>query len=192
MASKNRKLLFTVLALMLFLRAGDIYITYKITPDLSQEWNPLVSIFGHSWQGLLSVQVVLFSVAAFCVYYSIYNNAFTAYTKGLSYGKFVYFHFNGKIDPPMQWLAKFFKLPQFDSESLSKHFAFICFVYFSTFMTVSLFAIFNNILVYMQVEPYLEFVHKYSNIYILSTFVLSIFINAQIYFYWGYRRYLSV
>ncbi len=192
MISKDRKIFITILVLILLLRVSDIYITYLVTPDLSQEWNPLVSFFGHSWSGLLLIQVVLYLIAAYCAYYSISKNAFSSYKKGLRYGDFVYYHFNGKIDPPNQWLIKFLKLPQFNFVSLSKHFAFLCFVYFASFITVSLFAILNNILVYIEVKPYIKFVHNYSNIYILCIFILSIFINAQLYFYWGYSRYKSV
>ena len=177
---------------MLALRVGDVYITYLITPDLYQEWNPLVSFFGHSWSGLIFAQVVLYLVAVFCAFYSFSKNAFPSYKKGLRYGEFVYFHFNGTVDPPKKWLAKFLKLPEFNSDSLSKHFAFLCFLYFSTFITISIFAILNNILIYAEHGPYIEFVHYYSNMYILGVIVISIIINAQVYFFWGYSRYKAV
>ncbi len=189
MTSRDRNILITALVLMLLLRVGDIYITYLVTPDLSQEWNPLISFFGHSWLGLLIAQVALYLIAVFCVYYSISKNAFSSYKKGLRYSEFVYYHFNGKIDPPKQWVAKFFKLPKFSSDSLVKHFAFICFIYSATFITASLFAVLNNILIYVEFDSYIRFVYRYSNMYILGIFILSIFINAQIYFYWGYSRY---
>jgi len=44
---------FRVFSLLFCLRAGDLYITHKITPDLQLEWNPLVSQFHFSWLGLL-------------------------------------------------------------------------------------------------------------------------------------------
>lgn len=185
----GKKLLIALLVIMLCLRATDIYITYLITPDLSQEWNPLVSFFGHSWGGLLAVQIVLFMVAAFCAHKSVYHDAFSCYPIGFNYREFVYFHFNERTDPPRRWIAKFFKFPKVNRVSLTRHFAFICFVYFSTFISVSIFAIVNNSLIYYEMPAYMEFVYRYSNAYILGVFVVSIFINAQIYFYIGYSRY---
>ena len=76
-----------------------------------------------------------------------------------------------------------------DSESLKKHFAFLCFVYALTFITISLFAIGNNILILSEVNWYISVVQQFGSAYILTVYLLSIFINAQVYFYWAYRRY---
>ena len=187
--AQTRQALIALLLLMFLLRSADCYITYLITPDLDQEWNPIVSIFGQSWPGLLLAQLILYVTAGSAAYYSLSHNTFLSYRDGLHYREFVYYHFNGRLDPAKKWISGFFGIPDIKSGSLAKHVAFLCFLYASTFITISIFAIVNNVLILLQIEPYMYFVDRYGNSYILSMFVLSIFINAQLYFYWGYRRY---
>jgi len=50
---------FILLTLLIVTRVADGILTYKITPDLSREPNPLVSIFGFGWAGLILVALAI-------------------------------------------------------------------------------------------------------------------------------------
>jgi len=50
---------FILLTLLIVTRVADGILTYKITPDLSRELNPLVSIFGFGWAGLILVALAI-------------------------------------------------------------------------------------------------------------------------------------
>mgnify|MGYP000595252376 CR=1 FL=1 len=60
----NKKLKFTITTIWILLtRWFDAFSTYRHTPDLGKEANPLVSIFGFGWTPLLVVIVVDIFVA---------------------------------------------------------------------------------------------------------------------------------
>jgi hypothetical protein len=54
-----RREFITLASLLIVTRVLDGLITYAITPDLSRETNPLVSIFGFGWAGLITVTTIL-------------------------------------------------------------------------------------------------------------------------------------
>jgi hypothetical protein len=52
------------IAAILGLRFLDLYVTYRYTPDLKVEWNPLISLFGASWPGLILTQIAIVAFIA--------------------------------------------------------------------------------------------------------------------------------
>jgi len=54
-----RREFITLASLLIVTRVLDGLITYAITPNLSRETNPLVSIFGFGWAGPITVTAIL-------------------------------------------------------------------------------------------------------------------------------------
>jgi len=106
---KNLKFI-AVTAWILFSRSYDAYCTHTLTPDLSKEANPLVTVGGvSSWTVLIVILSILTAFAVFSYYTRTYKpmNLFPE-EKGYSFNHFVAFLFLGYKD---QWFATFYKLP---------------------------------------------------------------------------------
>lgn len=75
MMTKNKKHIefFILLILLILTRIADGILTYKITPDLSRELNPLVSLFGFRWTGLIIIALLIIIPTIILNYYSIYR-----------------------------------------------------------------------------------------------------------------------
>ncbi len=95
---------------IIFSRAYDAYCTYQLTPDLSKEANPLVSVLGMTWTPLLIV-VGLLSLYAVCVYYASVFKPMNLLPeeKGLSFREVSTFVYLGKSD---HWLSILYKYPK--------------------------------------------------------------------------------
>lgn len=69
---ESRRHTFGVLTVLFLLsRAADAGATYLVTPDLRHETNPLVSVFGAGWGGLVVVQVVLSALVIWLTYWDL-------------------------------------------------------------------------------------------------------------------------
>ena len=66
-----RREFITLASLLIMTRVLDGLITYAITPDLSRETNPLVSIFGLGWAGLIIVTAILLGAVIWLNYQSL-------------------------------------------------------------------------------------------------------------------------
>ncbi len=101
---------FLYLSLLLILtRCADIFTTYLSTPDLKYEFNPLVSIFGSGWTGVIFFQILflVFFIYALWIYESKIIEV-PAFDKGLSFRKFIsLFYFRNTNS----FLKLFYKLP---------------------------------------------------------------------------------
>ncbi|MDW8287372.1 MAG: hypothetical protein RMJ89_04825, partial [Flammeovirgaceae bacterium] len=75
MMTINKKLKFAVTTIwILFSRSYDAYCTYLLTPDLSKESNPLVTVVGiSSWTPLLIIISVLTIYAIYAYYVSVFK-----------------------------------------------------------------------------------------------------------------------
>ncbi len=71
--SKTRWEFAVLTVLLLATRVWDAGATYAVTPDLAHETNPIVSLFGQGWTGVLVAQVVLVSVVIVLSYYSLFR-----------------------------------------------------------------------------------------------------------------------
>ena len=69
---KNIKFTITIVWILLT-RWFDAFSTYRHTPDLGKEANPLVSIFGFGWTPLLVVIVVLSIYVIYAYYFATFQ-----------------------------------------------------------------------------------------------------------------------
>ncbi len=101
---------FTVTTWILFSRSYDAYCTNTLTPDLSKEANPLVTVAGvSSWYVLLIILGFLTAYTLFAYYIRTYKPTnLLPEEKGYSFNHFVAFLFLGYKD---QWFATMYKLP---------------------------------------------------------------------------------
>ena len=92
--NKQHTEFFSLLTLLILTRVADGILTYKITPDLSRELNPLVSIFGFDWAGLIVVALAIIIPTVYLTYYNIYKPFDNFPDKKASYLEFKKFYFN--------------------------------------------------------------------------------------------------
>lgn len=174
---------FFTLGIIIILRILDLFITYSYTPDLQQEWNPLVSLFGFSWAGLLFTQLLIVTfVGILMFFYFSHPPRQKKIVHGLSFNDFIYIYFFGKILP---WPQRLFALPS----DPKKHLHFNGFILMFITISVSIFAIINNLLIIFNVETYIYFVMDYAHSFFPICFAALILISAQIFFCIEYRKY---
>jgi hypothetical protein len=101
---------FTLTIWILFSRSYDAYCTHTLTPDLSKEANPLVTVAGvSSWSVLLITLGCLTAYALYTFYIRTYKPTnLLPEEKCYSFNHFVAFLFLGYKD---QWFATLYKLP---------------------------------------------------------------------------------
>lgn len=134
----NRKLKFAVTTIwILFSRSYDAYCTNLLTPDLSKEANPLVTVVGvSSWTTLL----IILSVLTIYVIYAYFVSVFRPMNllpkeKGYSFGNFVAYVYLGLKD---SWIATLYKLPK-DTKRLNNYMGHLltkCLVYAGVVSTI--------------------------------------------------------
>ena len=107
--NKTRKFLFTAIWI-LFSRSYDAYYTFQLTPDLSKEANPLVSIFGLTWTPLLIVLGVLTIYTLYAYYVRTFNPINLSPTeKGYNFSNIVAYTYLGHKD---NWYSILYKIPK--------------------------------------------------------------------------------
>lgn len=84
----------TLLILLILTRIADDVLTYKITRDLSRELNPLVSIFGFGWTGLIFVALFILVPTVWISYKSIFHPFNNFPSEDLSFVSFKKFNFS--------------------------------------------------------------------------------------------------
>ena len=101
---------FTLTIWIIFSRSYDAYYTHTLTPDLSKEANPIVTVAGvSSWSVLLIILGCLTGYALFAFYIRTYKpTSLLPEEKGYSFNHFVAYLFLGYKD---QWFASMYKLP---------------------------------------------------------------------------------
>ena len=107
----NKKTKFTITtAWILFSRSYDAYCTNQLTPDLSKESNPLVSILGMTWTPLLITLGLLTIYLIYAYYISVFKPKDLLPTeKGYTFSEFIAFTYLGRKD---NWTAIFYKFPK--------------------------------------------------------------------------------
>lgn len=123
----DKKIRFTATALFILLtRSYDAYSTYRLTPDLSKEANPIVTLGGvSSWSTLLLIIGCLTAYALFAYYKAVFSPYNLLPNKGgMPFKQFVPFVYLGTSS---HWSAIFYKFPkswkrlnQFMGEVLTK------------------------------------------------------------------------
>jgi len=106
---KNLKFI-AVTAWILFSRSYDAYCTHTLTPDLSKEANPLITVAGvSSWSVLLIILSCLTAYVLLAFYIRTYKpTSLLPVEKGYSFNHFVGFLLLGKKE---HWTSTLYKLP---------------------------------------------------------------------------------
>ncbi|GIV30352.1 MAG: hypothetical protein KatS3mg028_1418 [Bacteroidia bacterium] len=85
---------FILLTLLILTRVLDGILTYKITPDLSRELNPLVSLFGMGWAGLITIALLILIPTVVLNYLSLYKPFDNFPDNDASFADFKKFYFS--------------------------------------------------------------------------------------------------
>src|SRR5665811_850248 len=89
----------SVILLILVLRIVDLLITYHYTPDLSFEFNPLVSVFGAKWLAFIALQLIIVTFISYVMHFFFFKEQNVIDKNDLSLFDFFYYYFNGKLKP---------------------------------------------------------------------------------------------
>mgnify|MGYP003342170626 CR=1 FL=1 len=108
----NKKLKFALTTIwILFSRSYDAYCTNLLTPDLSKEANPLVTVVGiSSWTTLLIILSVLTIYVIYAYYISVFRPTYLLpKEKGYTFSNFVAYVYLGYKD---SWTSTLYKFPK--------------------------------------------------------------------------------
>ena len=178
----KRKFYYMILVLFI-LRALDLFLTYLYIPNLSKEYNPIVSIFGASWFDFISIQLLLLMIIAFFTYFYFHYPSVKVTEKNLNFTDFIYCFFYGK---PKPWPQRMFSSPK----NFTPHMIFNGFMFASSSIFVSLFAIINNYLLIQNSVWYTQFLIKNYRLFFPVIFLLSIICSFLLFFKRQYSKYL--
>ena len=167
------------------LRALDLLLTYKYNPNLNYEYNPLVSIFGASWTGLIGAQLVLLMVVAFFAWYYFKLPAVKVTEENLNLPDFVYCYFFHKARP---WPERMLSMPK----KLNSHMIFVGFMVTASAVLVSLFAIINNFLLLNNTGWCLHFLAYHYRLFFPAVYVLIILGSFFYFIITQYRNYMKI
>jgi hypothetical protein len=172
------------IAAILGLRFLDLYVTYRYTPDLKVEWNPLISLFGVSWPGLIFTQIAIVAFISVLMFFYFNRAPATIAQTGLSFSDFIYVYFFGKRRP---WPARIFTMPT----NIRRHLVFNGFLFMVITALISGFAIAHNALLIARAGFYIRFVAKYYSIYFPACFIAATIFSLNLFFvieFVNYRR----
>lgn len=156
----NKKVKFTMTtAWILLSRSYDAYCTHQLTPDLSKEANPLVSILGLTWTPLLIILGLLTIYAIYAYYISVFKpkNLFPT-EKGYTFSQFAAFIYLGYMQ---KWTAVFYRVPNNFNRfnHYMGHTLTQCLVY-AGFVSTLMWLLINN-------SDYYKTIHRATAIYII-------------------------
>ncbi len=179
----NKKVKFTITTVWILLsRSYDAYCTNQLTPDLSKESNPLVSVLGMTWTPLLITLALLTSYAIYAYYISVFKpkNLFPT-EKGYTFSQFAAFIYLGYKD---NWTAVFYRYPnninrfnQYMGHTLTQ-----CLVY-AGFVSTLMWLLINN-------SDYYKTIHSATAVYVILVGGCAVIIYS-----WNwvmYKRYLAL
>jgi len=176
-----RNYMATILIIVL-LRATDLYLTWLYTPDLSHEYNPVVSMLGHSWAGMIGTQIVFIVIIALFAQYFFLKPRRIVRAPGLSFVDFIYFFFFHELKP---WRQRFFS----KVKDKNAHLQFNGFMFCSVAILISLFAIVNNSLLLFEINWYEQFLVTHYVLYFPLVFVTIAVVSFFIFCIDQYRKY---
>ena len=102
----SRRHTFALLTVLFVLsRAADAGGTYMVTPDLRHETNPIVSVLGAGWGGLLVVQVALSALVIWLTYWDLFGSRLPYPTqRGLGFREFAGAYYFGRKSTLVEFL----------------------------------------------------------------------------------------
>lgn len=144
------------ICLLIALRIPDLYLTYRHTPDLAGEWNPIVSFFRISWAGFLVIQVGLICLISFLGYFYYTRKPLEDVPADLTINQFAHYYFYGPDASVPRWKQGFPK-------NWRNVLAFNGFVLIVLGIAISIFAIVNNLWIITNMTFYSDFIVRYGN-----------------------------
>lgn len=172
----------SVILLILVLRIVDLLITYHYTPDLSFEFNPLVSVFGAKWFAFIILQLIIVTFISYVMHFYFFKEQNTIDKKGLSLFDFIYYYFNGELKPLH---ARFAFFPK----HVKRHLAFNGFILMVLSIGVSFFAIIHNLLLVHQISWYEELIIQHHVAVFSSLLGGALVVSALVFSLMEYSRY---
>ena len=179
----KKKFAITVLILII-LRALDLFLTYLYNPNLNYEYNPIVSIFGASWTGLIGMQLIVLLIVAFFAWYYFKLPAVKVAEENLNFPDFVYCFFSNQNRP---WPDRIFSKPT----NVKSHIIFVGFMVTASAILVSLFAIINNTLILRNTGWYLHFLAYHYKLFFPVVYFMIIMGSFFLFFAREYKTYLK-
>ena len=118
---------------ILFSRSYDAYCTFQLTPDLSKESNPLVTVLGVTWTPLLLTVSILTIYALYAYYLATFKpKDLLPKEKGFTFSNIIAYTYLGQKG---EWTSVFYKVPkelsrfnQYMGQNLTKYLVFAGFV----------------------------------------------------------------
>ncbi len=181
---KNKKSYIFTILFVIILRVADLTLTYLYTPNLINEYNPLISIIGASWTGLIFFQVILIILISFVGYFYFFLPRNTIPSSEFSFKQFGEYYFEGNDKSKKQ---RFFLVPK----NFTTHIIFNGFLFLSVTIFVSLFAILNNSALLLDVQWYNIFLSENYHILFPAVFGMIIIVSAVLFFYKEYDDYVK-
>lgn len=169
---------------ILMLRFLDLYVTYHYTPNLKEEWNPLITRFNVSWPGFILIQILIVFFVFFLMFFYFSRQTIIVTLKNLPFYDFMYVYFFDKLK---KWPDRIFKFPI----HFRRHFVFMGFVFMVVTILISGFAIVHNLLLINNVTSYIRFVSKHYSLYFPMFFIIITIFSVYLFFtieYLNYRK----
>ena len=179
----DTKTYITTAGYIILLRLLDLGLTFFYTPELQYEWNPVVSVFGYSWLGMLVTQILLVSLIIFVMSFYFYKKPLLDLPRDLSFKEYIYYYFHNKKRTTKK------KLLDFNRRSLDRVLAYNGFILMTLSISVSYLAIINNILIIRNVRAYTYFIYKHSDIFFPILLVVLAISSFYLFFFMEYRTY---
>lgn len=187
METKNKIKFILIFLLIVLLRGLDLFSTYVHTPKLTHEWNPLVSVLGASWLGLILVQAVLVLLIGVLMYFYFSRKTFLVFPPGLTLNDYIYYFFYEK---PKTNKIKLIEIPKSGRRLLE----FNGYVFMLVGISVSLFAITNNMLIIFKANFYMDFIFFFGDLFFPLLYAcITIFSIFGFFFheYHGYKKKMA-
>ena len=179
----NNKHYITAITYIILLRLLDLGLTFIHTPKLRYEWNPIVSVFGFAWIGMLLTQILVISLIVAIMSFYFFKKPLINLPDDLSFRDYIYFYFhNQKRTTEKKWL-------KYNRVMINRILAYNGFILMTMAISISYLAIINNLMVIYTVKSYSRFIGQYGNIFYLSILIVMAISSFLLFFVLEYRSY---
>ncbi len=179
----NNKQYITAIAYIILLRLLDLGLTFIHTPRLQYEWNPIVSVFGYSWMGMLIAQILVVSLILTVMSFYFFKKPLTNLPNDLSFRDYIYYYFhNQKRSTGKKWL-------KYNRITINRILAYNGFILMTMAISISYLAIINNLMIIYAVKSYSSFIIQYGSFFYISILVIMAILSFILFFTIEYKSY---
>lgn len=171
-----------VISTIFLLRILDLLITFHYTPDLSFEFNPVVSIFGASWSSFIVIQLTLFIFLSFIISFYFFTDKNRIDKTGLSFFDFIHVYFHGELKPLR---ARFTLYPR----NIRRHLSFNGFLFMVLSIGVSIYAVVHNLLLINRIYWYELLIIQHHRVIFSLLLISAVITSSLTYFLIEYSVY---